>query len=257
MSRGGRKGFRNQWYLDQLGLYHYSGDPDSMLRKNEKNTTKRWWHNVVQHPASPLRRPPLRWYFLTSDDVGAITWDISNSGSGTPLAIFDKHGGWALSINGSGDNNYYYYFSQGEVAKPESGKMIWVITEIMLGDVDQMDFFFGLCAKLGSGDLFANRVDSIGFTMADGSGLLSVEANKDSSPETESTGETLSDETTVELAFVVTGTRRVDFYVDNDWKAAITTGLPDDEELALAFGVRNGQAVANELYISTTQVLLD
>lgn len=257
MSRGGRSGFRNQFYLDQLGLYQYSGDRFGFLRKNENDTTKAWWHNVLQHPGSPLRRPPLRWYFLTTDDVGAITWTIGNSGTGTPLAIIDKHGGWAKSTNGSGDNNFYSYFSLGEVAKPQDGKMIWVITEIEIADVDQVDLFFGLCAKLGAGDLFDNRVDSIGFTMVDASAVLSVEANKDSTPQTASTGETLVDATTVELAFVVTGTRRVDFYVNNAWKAAITTGLPDDEELALAFGARNGQAVANELSISTTQVLLD
>jgi len=86
---------------------------------------------------------------------------------------------------------------------------------------------------------------------------LRVEARKDGSAETEYDVELISDETPVELAFVVSGTRRVDFFVNNYWKAAIETGLPDDEELALAFGVRNGQAVANELYISTTQVLLD
>jgi hypothetical protein len=259
MSRGGRKGFRNQWTLDQLGLYQYSGDRFGFLRKNEKDTTKAWWHNVMQHPASPLRRPPLRWYFLTEDDVGAITWDIDNSGGGTPLAIYDKHGGWALSVNGSGNDSYYSYFSKGEVALPQGGRNIWVITEIMLGDVDQIDLFFGLCAKLGSGDLFDNRVDSIGFTMdvTDTSSNLRVEARKDGSAETEYDVELISDETPVELAFVVSGTRRVDFFVNNYWKAAIETGLPDDEELALAFGVRNGQAVANELYISTTQVLLD
>jgi len=257
MARSGRRGARSQWYLDQMGLYQYSNDVFGMLRNNEKNTTKAWWHDAIHKPASPLRRPPLRFYMLTSNDVGAVTWDISNSGSGTPLAVSDERGGWGISTNAAGDNNYYYYFSLSEMAALVDGKHVWFITEVQVGDVDQADVFVGLCSKLASGDLFDNRVDSIGFTMTDGSGLVSAEANMDSSAETESTGVTITDGATVELAFVVTGQSRVDYFVDNIWKCAIETGLPTDEEMAVAFGLRNGEAVANTLSIATTQVLLD
>lgn len=253
----GHKSAYSQQLLNSLGLYHYSGDHEHMVRIDTKNTLKAWWHDVIQRPGSPLEKPPLRWYFLVSGDVGSSAWTIASSGSGTPLALIDKRGGWAQSINGSGDNNYYSYFSLSEVAAPVDGSKIWFNTEIELGDVDQMDYFMGLCAKLGSGNLWDNRVDNIGFKLTDGSAVLTATVANGGVEETESTGVTLTDETEYKLAFVVTGASRVDFYVNSNWVCAITTGLPEDEEMALAHGVRNGQGVANEHSLGTTQVLLD
>lgn len=247
----------NQGLLNKLGMYQYSDDPFGFFRNDEKNTQKGWWHDIIQRPASPLWHPPLRWYFLNTEDVDASSWTITNSGSGTPLALSDERGGWAISTNGSGDNEYYYYFSLSEIAALVDGKHVWFISSIQVGDVDQADLFVGLCAKLGSGNLFDNRVDSIGYTLADGSGLLSTEANMDGSAQTASTGVTIADGATVELAFVVTGQSRVDFWVNNAYCCEITTGLPTDEDMAVAFGVRNGQAAANTLSIATTQVVLD
>ncbi len=256
-SRGSRMGMSNQWILEAMGLYQYKSDPLGMLRNNEKNTLKAWWHDAPNKPASPLRRPPLRWYMLNTEDVDASSWAITESGSGTQLALTDERGGWAISTNGAGNDEHIYYFSLSEIAALVDGKHVWFITEIQVGDVDEADLFVGLCTKLGSGNLFDNRVDSIGFTMADGSGLVSTEARINGAAEAESTGVTIGDGDTVELAFVVTGQSRIDFYVNNAYANSLTAGLPTDEDMALAFGLRNGQAVANTLSIATTTVLLD
>lgn len=256
-ARSSRKGVSNKWFLDQIGLYQYDSDAFGILRKWEKSSKKSWWHRMFQHPAQSAYHPPFMYQFLNSLDCGSNAWTIANGGTGTPLAVTDKHGGFARSTNGASDNNFYTYAALSEIVKPQDGYLLWFVTTIMIHDVDQADFFIGLCAKLGSGVLFDNRVDAIGFYVADGSGALGCEARKNSSQQTSDPSYTLSDDTNVEFAFIVTGTTRVDFYVNNLYRASITSGLPDDEELALSFGLRNGQAAANHFDISTTLVARD
>lgn len=255
--RAGRKSAYVSGLMDDLGLYQYSDDPFGMLRNNEKDTTKAWWHDARTKPADPLRKPALKWMFYKSEDVGSGAFTSANSGTGTPLALIDKRGGWAKSINGSGDNEYYYYYSLNEMAKLVDGYHVWFDTEIIIEDVDEADLFIGLCAGLGSGNLFDNRVDCVGFTLADGSAALNHVTTKDSTGSPTATGDTLTDDTAVKLSFVVTGTARVDFYVDDVATSYSTSNLPDDEELAFAFGLRNGQASANSISITTTTVLMD
>jgi hypothetical protein len=256
-ARNNRKSPYVQRLMNDLGMYQYSGDPFGKLRNQEKSTEKAWWHDAVTKPADPLIRPALRWFFTKTEDVGAGSFTPANAGSGTPLALIDKRGGWARSINGTADNNYYTYFSLSEVARMVDGYHIWFDTEILIDDVDQADFFVGLCATLGSGDLFDNRVDCIGFTLADGSGALNYVGTQDGAGSPTALGYTLTDAEEVRLSFVVSGLTRVDFFINDIQYGSVEANLPDDEELALAFGLRNGQAAANAFSITTTSVLLD
>jgi len=255
------RGSRNSAYVaglrNRLGLYQYENDPFGMLRSDESDTTNAWWHNAVQRPADPLRRPAHKYYFDRTVDVTSDRFAQSASGSGTVLTLQDRRGGWAKFTNGAGDDEYYFYEAVNEIAAMVDGQSIWFDTEIEITDVDEADLFIGLCATLGSGDLFDNRVDCVGFTLADGSGALQYVATQDSTGAPAATGETLVDLTAVKLSFVVTGLTRVDFYVNDKYVANLTTNLPDDEEMGLAFGLRNGTGVANAMSISTTTVLLD
>jgi len=243
--------------MDNLGLYQYTDDPFGMLRSNEGDTTKAWWHDAVTKPADPLRRPAHKYFFDRTVDTTSDRFAETASGSGTVLTLQDRRGGWAKFTNGSGDNEYYFYEAVNEISAMVDGKHIWFDTEIEITNVDQCDLFVGLCATLGSGNLFDNRVDCIGFTLADGSGALQYVATQDSVGAAAATGETLADLTSVRLSFVVTGLTRVDFYVNDNYVANLTANLPDDEEMGFAFGLRNGEAVANAMSITTSTVLLD
>lgn len=256
-ARNNRKSAYVQGIMNDVGLYQYSGDPFGMLRNLEKNTKKAWWHDAVTKPADPLRRPAHKYMFNRTEDVASGRFAEASSGSGSVLALLDRRGGWAKVTNGAGDNNYYTYTAVNEVAALVDGYHVWFDTEIEVTDVDQADMFVGLCAKLGSGNLFDNRVDCIGFTLADGAGTLNYQTRQNSTGNPASTGETLADGTAVRLSFVVTGLTRVDFYVNDNWVAEGLLNIPDDEEMAFAFGLRNGQGVANAIALSTTTVLLD
>jgi len=258
-SRSGRKSGYVAGLMDDLGLYQYGGDPAGMLRNNEKDTTKAWWHAAPQKPAGPLRRPPHYWYFDKTEDVGAGSLTPANVGSGTPLALIDRRGGWATSLNAGALDDYYYYFGLNELASLVDGRFVWFDTEIEILDVDKADLFIGLCAKLGSGNLFDNRVDCVGFQLFNGSaaGRLNHVATKDGTGSPAYCGHTLADETAVKLSMVITGQSRVDFYVNDGWTSYLTSNLPDDEEMAFAFGLRNNAASPNAISITTTMVLLD
>lgn len=242
---------------DDLGLYQYENDPFGMLRSNEKDSTKAWWHNTPTRPADPLRRPAHKYFWDRTEDVASSRFAESSSGSGTVLTIQDRRGGWAKFTNGAGNNEYYFYEAVNEIAALVDGQHVWFDTEIEITDVDEADLFVGLCSTLGSGNLFDNRVDCVGFTLADGSGALQYVATKDSTGSPAATGETLSDGSSVRLSFIITGLTRVDFYVDDVHVAGVEANLPDDEEMGFSFGLRNGQAVANAMSITTTTVLLD
>ena len=256
-SRSSRKSPYVVGLMDNLGLYQYVDDPFGMLRNNEKDPTKAWWHDAPARPADPLRRPAHKYFFNRTEDVGSTRFAETASGSGTVLTLQDRRGGWAKFTNGAGDDEHYYYEAVNELAAMVDGKHIWFDTEIEITDVDQADMFVGLCATLASGDLFANRVDCIGFTLADGSGALQYVTTQDGVGAAAATGETLADLTAVKLSFIVTGLTRVDFYVNDVYVATSEANLPDDEEMAFAFGLQNGEAVANAMSLATTTVLLD
>jgi len=243
--------------MDNMGLYQYSDDPFGMLRNNEKDTTKAWWHNAPHKPGDPLRRPAHRYFFNRTEDVGTGRFAETAVGSGTVLTLQDRRGGWAKFTNAAADNDHYYYEAVNEIALMVDGQHIWFDTEIEITDVDQADMFIGICATLGSGNLFDNRVDCIGFTLADGSGALQYVTTKDGTGAAAATGETLADLTAVKLSFVVTGLTRVDFYVNDNYVTTSESDVPDDEEMGLSFGLRNGEAVANAMSIATTTILLD
>ena len=195
----------------------------------------------------------------TIDVDTTSVWTAANSGSGTGLALQDAAGGRAKLINAATDNSYYYYFSNGEVVKLATNRQIYVFAHALkIKDVDQADWFIGLCKKLGSGNLFDNRVDAIGFYGTDGSALIRSETNKNGTSSQESTGQSLTDEVETWLGIHINGTAAAYFFTGNSrgFRVIKTTNLPDDEELAVAFGCRNGQAVANEMTIGQIDVII-
>jgi hypothetical protein len=177
-------------------------------------------------------------------------WSVKQSGSGTGLTIQDERGGLAKFINGPADDDYYSYFSLYEFAKLSSGKGLWISTGIRIKDVDEADWFYGLCLRVVAGaNIFDNRIDSLGFYGTDGSANINIECRKDY-VSTQTTGiSTLTDSTFVMMDIYVEGTARVFFYINGRYQANILTNIPDDEQLCIAFGCRNGKREANEFSI--------
>jgi len=238
-----------------VGLYELGSDPAGAMRHNAGGREQSVFDMLLSNPAvSPLMRV-IHLPFLDDQDVNTTDrWDETASGSGTALTIQDAVGNKAKFTNGAGDNEHYYYELKYEKLQLIAGKDVWFFTSIEIGDVDQADMFVGLCADLASGEIFANRVDCVGFTLADGSGILQAVCTKDGTGAATSTGLTLADATEYWVGFHSNGTSYVDFFAgikgSEAQRVRISTNLPDDEILAPAFGLQNGEAVANNMTIS-------
>jgi hypothetical protein len=189
-------------------------------------------------------------------------WDETNVGSGTSLTVQDLAGGKAKVTNGTTDNNYYFYQSKYEVGGLASGKGLWLMGAIEIADVDQADWFWGLCKRLATGTLFDNRVDGVGFYGSDGSANINCETRKNSTNTAATNKGTLVDATRKRLGLYIDGTSRVFFYIGDAaenlaYVAQIATNLPDDELLTVSFGIRNGQDAANTLILSQVDLVQD
>lgn len=187
--------------------------------------------------------------FFNAYDVNTTNvWDQTASGSGTALTVQAGRGGFAKFVNGASDNNHYYYQSKYQTAALAAGKMTWIVGDFIIKDVDQCDFFFGLCKTIASGDIFANRVDSVGFYMTDESALLRCECSNTSTATQASSGASAVDLTRVRLAISIEASVRANFFVNDVHKKTISTNLPT-ANLAVSFGLQNGEGAANELSI--------
>jgi len=238
----------NKWMNEMAGFYQKSTDP-SWLRRHDGGP-------MDSMPVNPPYLHPVVFKFQDAYDINTSNvWSEAASGSGTGLAVQDARGGKAKFTNGGSDNNYYSYFSKYEVAKLASGKDLWFWTTIAIADVSEADLFVGLCAKLGSGDIFDNRVDAVGFYMTDGDETLFCECNKDGTPTQTTSGVDLADGIEKFVGFHVKSNTKVEFYVGDSGNkpqlvTSMSTNLPDDEEMTVAFALRNGTTAANALTIS-------
>lgn len=252
-----------------FGFYEGTSEPFGALRFSAGDRRANPLDLVIGSPAVSPFALPVCITFRDVDDVDTTNiWTEGSAGSGTPLAILDAIGNKAQFINGALDNNYYTYEYKYEKAQLRSGKDLWFITTIEIADVSQCDLFVGLLKKLGSGNLFDNRVDCIGLTLTDESAALQMVCTKDGTGASTSpaTAEalTLEDATQYWVGFHSNGTTGVDFFAgpvatkdQPAWRLNIRTNLPDDEILAPAFGLRNGQAVANNMKLTDLWIFMD
>lgn len=135
---------------------------------------------------------------------------------------------------------------------------MWLNTGIRFKDVDEADWFFGLSPRLALGsNIFDDRVDAIGFFGVDGSASINSECSKDSVSTQETGLGTLIDLVFTRLHIYVEGTRRVHFYINGKFQQEIVAHIPDDEEMCVVFGCRNGKREANEFTITQINLLQD
>lgn len=239
--------------------YRKNTDPTGMLRHRGMGATRDVFEDAPKLPGVPLYGYVTTWNFQNVYDVNTTNvWTEVKDNAGASLTVQDERGGIAKFTNDTGDNDHYYYVSKYEVSKLNSSKDLWLTTRIRILDADQADWFVGLCKKVTGADaLFDARVDGIGFYGADGSANINAEARKNSTATASSALGTLADDTFTYLGFHVVNTSHVRFFINRSYVGSAVTNLPDDEELAFAFGCRNGQASANAMSIGRTILILD
>jgi len=258
---GASRNPRNTYMAAVSGMYGSPSDPKSTRRFNGASPRENLFDGVMNQPAIPLANATHNpFYFKNKHDVDSTNvWKQTAVGSGTPLVCLDGRGGRAKATNGATDNNYYFYESLYEIARLTSSTHLHIRGTIEIADVDQADWFWGLCARLASGNLFDNRVDAVGLYGADGSANINAECRKNGTATPATALDTLTDATEMVVGVHIIGTAEAYFYTEDEagYRSIVRTNLPDDEEMCVSFGCRNGQGVANSLTVGQINLLQD
>ena len=135
----------------------------------------------------------------------------------------------------------------GEAWAPAAGKNLWFETYIASNDADQNDIFVGLHVQ-DTTIIAGLGVDYIGFQILDASASINCLSCASSVVTTSSAVATATDAGWVKLGFKVTGTSKIEFYVNEVLKATHTTGIPT-ALMQLSLAHLSGEADNNTLSI--------
>lgn len=121
-----------------------------------------------------------------------------------------------------------------EVFQAASGKVIWFETKLQNNKVAQSDICVGLTVKFATNpEAMLAAADRIVFQVDDGDASILCKTELGGTETSTDSGVDMVDSTDVILGFRVSGTGRVDFYVNRNLVATHTTNIPTTE-LALA-----------------------
>jgi hypothetical protein len=195
------------------------------------------------------------WYDFFGYDAAATgtahQWLATATGAATAV-VGDINGGVLVVTNGAADDDNYFAQWQGnnvsnvaETFKIIAGKQTWFKTRFKISDATQSDFVIGL--QVTDTTPLA-VVDGLYFLKVDGSATLNMLLTKNSTSTTVAVTTLVSD-TFVDVGFYYDGATKVAAFVNGSQVAQTTilTNLIDDEELAISFGIQNGEAVAKVL----------
>lgn len=188
----------------------------------------------------------------TVTEVGTCTQDMEDARNGvlTLTSGTTENNGAQIQLGGTGDGE-----TTGEAWAPSAGKNLWFECSVYSNDVTQNDIFVGLHVQ--DTTFVASRgADYIGFRTDDGDALLDCESSASSSASSETSLSTLVDATAVKLGFKVTGTSKVEYYVNDVLKSTISTNVPT-ALMKLSLGNLTGEAAANTLSIDYVVVAQD
>lgn len=172
-------------------------------------------------------------------------WVVTAVNSST-VASSDEIGGVLVATSDTSDGDGIQ-MQQSEVFKPADAKEIWFAAKIKVADADQTDVFVGLTTT-DTSILASNPDNMIGFILADEAADLKYIVRASGTGDAVDTGTDLVDATYVTVGFKVTGTSKVDMYVDDVFVASVTSNIPTTE-LALSVAMLTGEAAANTLSV--------
>ena len=190
-------------------------------------------------------------YFNDFDTYLASDWTITTTEDGTGSAteaLADGDGGLLLLTNAAGDNDKDFLQLVKEGFKFESGKQLAFNIRFKTNDATQTDIVAGLQL---TDTTPLDVTDGIFFLKADGAATISFIVEKDSTQSTLTLPNSLADDTFMTLGFVYDPKDQKFHVFQNNVLAGtvVSTNAPDNEELALSFGIQNGAAAAKTLTV--------
>lgn len=197
-------------------------------------------------------------------DYAAGDWVITTTEAGASSAteaVSSAAGGVLVVTNDAADNDADFFQWAGgsgaakEMFKFTSGKKLQFAARFKVSDATESDLFIGL--YITDTDPVGGLTDGIYFRKVDGDATLQLVVEKDSTESTADVAE-LADDTWIAVEFYYDGANdRIEAYADGVRVTSVaTTNAPDDEEVALSFGIQNGEAVSKVLsldYIGASQ----
>lgn len=191
--------------------------------------------------------------FLHVSDYVAGDNTITITGTGTSVVSTEIKGGALVITNSAADNDAVFHQGKVEAYGFTPGKKIEFETRIRLSDVTQSDLILGLVIT-DTTPLAAS--DGVFFRKNDEDTYLDLVVCKNGTESVIALPDPLVNNTFVTLGFYFDGTDTVQASVNGIRVASLPIdNLPDDELLALTYGVQNGSAVAQNLAIDYLRVV--
>jgi hypothetical protein len=196
--------------------------------------------------------------FLEPADYAAADWTITTTEAGAGAAteaIGNLQHGVLVITNDNADDDADFLQLAKETFKFVSGKKFRFAMRAKVNEILQCDFVLGLQIT----DTTPLAVtDGIYFRKDDGDALLDAVVVKDSAATTLTGIKTLAADTYYLFEIYYDGGANIQFKVDGEGagKIAVGTTTPDDEELAISFGIQQGEAT-NVKILSIDYIELD
>lgn len=202
-------------------------------------------------------------FFTFAAGDWTITTTEAGAGSATE-ALTDGAGGQLLITNDNADNDHDFFQLASEGFKFVAGKRMYFGIRFKTNDATETDIIAGLVL---TDTTPLAHTDGIAFIKDDGDTNIDFTVTKNSTETEEAAAGTLANDTFVTLEFyyngktdndgVATG-EKIEVFVDGTRVAGVAlTNVPDDEELALTFGIQNGAAAAKTLTIDWVRAFVE
>ncbi len=159
-----------------------------------------------------------------------------------------------LITNAAADNDAEEIAKVGEAFKLVDNFPLYAEIRFKVDDATESDIWFGL---ITGATYFTQPDDAVVFTKDDGDANINFITRYNAAETKTDTGQDLADATWIRLGFHWDGDGTVRYFVIQDGVApqtvlaagSHTTHICQDEELAVGFGIRNGEAVAKNMWI--------
>lgn len=187
-------------------------------------------------------------FFDDFDTYTAGQWTVTETQAGATQALTDGDGGLLLLTNSAADDDQILLQKVGESFRFAAGKRLFFKARLAVSDATQSDFILGLVI---TDTTPYDTTDGVFFQKDDGAATVSFHAEKNNVQVSAAAAATVVAATQTEFGFYYDGIDRIWYMVNGTVLGYITpsTSLPDDEDLTITIGLRNGEAAAKTMSV--------
>lgn len=195
--------------------------------------------------------------FVMVDDDQTNDWTVvKDSGASVGILADTVNGVLRLSSAGTTDDDGAS-IQGNEVALLSSGRELWFEARVRVADADDMDVFVGLSENFSTNPEAALTASNrVGFQINDGNASILCKSEKTDTETSMDSEVDAADATWVKLGFRVTGTTSIEFYINRQLVATITTNIPVVEMTPTIFelsGSNSGTKTLDADYVLLVQ----